>query len=119
MKLSRVAENGPERIRKTASNGDLFRKRFFGDFRHVLEERRGLQEQTLSLSAAGESQDLLDDVGAALSAGFDRRKDRFVVGIHFGAAEHGCSHQDRSQNVIQVMGAARESADAFQPLRAE
>ena len=63
---------------------------------------------------------MFNDVCSTLGTRFDGGKNHLVRLRHLGPAQHGRSHEDRRQNVVQVMGdAAGQSADAFQPLSAK
>ena len=79
-----------------------------------------MQKDAIAICAAGKSEHLLDDVGAALGARFDDVENLSRSAGSISPRRTGSGHHDGDQNVVEIVGhAAGESADALEALRAE
>ena len=79
-----------------------------------------LQVGPLAVGPAGKGQHLLDQAGAALSAGVQNIHQPldFGIGAHLPHQVHGEKH--RGQDVVEIVrNAAGQGADAFESLRTE
>ncbi len=73
------------------------------NFRHFLEQVLWLQRNPISFHAPGKGQYLLDDIGPALRAGFQRGQHGPARIIGNGIPQELDGHQNRRQNIIQIM----------------
>src|SRR5258706_28038 len=120
MELGRIAHDRPEVLGNLGFKLDGLGKSVVNDPDDFLEQMAGLQKHAFTLDTACESQDLLDHVRPAFSAGFQNSEHALALIVAELLAQNLHGHQNRGEHVIEVVGnAAGERADAFHALSAE
>ena len=116
MELGRIALDRPEVVVDADRKLDRFGEGVAGDGGDLAHQAAELDWDPLALGAAGEGQELADQIGAAARVRLQDREHPLAL-LRPVAAQQLDRQQDRRQHVVEVVGdAAGQRADALEPL---
>ena len=120
VQLRGIAQHRPKVGRKIRLDVDVARESLRHDLGQLADEMLELEQHALAFHAARKGEHLLDDARAAFRAALDDVQHLQRVLVLEFPAQDAAGHQDRRQDIVQVVGnAAGQRADALEALRAE
>ena len=118
--LGDITDDRPQVVGENRAHLDMLHEGVVGDLADFLHHLADLDLLAPALDPAGEGKHLAHHVGPAACAAADQVDQFLAGGVREARLENIQRHQDRGEDVIQVMGdAAGQGADAFHALRTQ